>query len=388
MLSWHQHLYYKNNRSHLYKDGKEVKFTRSQRQQILTWAIKHTRLRNETRPYFIFNGSHNIDFSGVNHAVDNTAFYFFEPLTFYNKNKQGYNDHILRFDDSNNVRSYEIDDVQRYIVKNKLKNCTVYLPEKFASQHFAKIYNLDFQWYDPYLHAESYRLNLLERFYPHCFYTRCIQKKLWLGTWRYDPVRHYIVADLVNRRCHLNNNFSWFYNIKPNEINTVMWSEMTDLEIKILTDLNQESPLNIDTDVKESVHYTNFYPPVQQKTKNPYKSYHECFCALVVETRVAQPWVNLSEKTLHAIKNRKPFLLYAAPRSLEALQQLGFKTFNDYWDESYDTITDTKKRIRAINSIAEYLNNLSLSDLKVIYENMKPILMHNLSVLKKMQRFD
>ena len=39
-----------------------------------------------------------------------------------------------------------------------------------------------------------------------------------------------------------------------------------------------------------------------------------------------------------------PFIMYGQPRSLEYLKTLGFKTFPNIFDESYDTITDTNKR--------------------------------------------
>ena len=388
MLSWHQHLYYKNQVSQLYKDGVSVDFSKEQQRQIHTWAIKHTKIRNERRPYFIFNGSHSINFNGVQNPANNTAFYFFEPLTYYSPYRQGYEDHILRFDDSSNVRAHELDSVEEYICKHRLKNCTVYLPDKYASTHFSKVYNLEFKWYDPYFHAELYRLNLWNRFIPHCYYKNRIVKKLWLGNWRYDPVRHYITADLVARGCHTNNNFSWFYNINANEIENVMWDTVDADDISNVENLNHVGPLNIDTDVKQTVHYTNFYPPVEQSTKDPAKSYTECFCALVVETRVAQPWVNLSEKILHAIKNRRPFLLYAAPHSLKTLKHMGFETFEDYWDESYDHITDTQERIKKINSVAEYINSLSIGELRAMYDSMKPILLHNIRTLQKMQQKD
>ena len=377
--------YKRNNHSYLYKDGMSLTFTKQQKKEIFKWAIDHTKVRNEKRPFFIFNGSHNIDFSGVEKFENNTAFYFFEPLTYYNNNRKGYKDHILRFDSDHGVKSYELDDVAQYIRKHKLKNCTVYLPDRFASSYFRNVYNLEFEWYDPYFHAEAYRLNLSNRFVPTHYYKNLITKKLWAGNWRYDPVRHYITADLVARDCHVNNNFSWFYNIKEDEIENVMWDSVDAATINNIENLNHIGPLNIDTDITETVHYSNFYPPVEQTTKDPVKFYNECFCALVVETRVAQPWVNLSEKILHAIKNRRPFLLYAAPNSIKTLRHLGFKTFGNYWDEGYDNVVDTQERIKKINDIAQYINSLSIDELREMYATMKPILMHNVAVLQKMQ---
>ena len=384
-LDWHQHLFVKyKNTELLFKDGNNINISASQSKQIRTWAIKHTYLKNETRPFYLFNGSHNINFNNVP-AYNNSAFFFFEPLTYYSNNRKGYADHILRFDNPSGVKSYELDDVSKFVKHNNI-TCTVYLPDRFAAEYFSTVYNLNFDYYDPYYHAEAHRLNTIGKYLPHWYYTSKIKKALWCGSWRYDPVRHYIIAGLVNNDVHLNNNFSWFYNIETNDIKNVMWTDVPDNVLLGIDKLNNIGPLTMDTKVKSSVSYKNFYPPMHQKTKDPAKQYQECFCALVIETRVAQPWVNLSEKTLHAVKNKRPFLLYAAPRSLETLHEAGLKTFNDYWSEEYDTIVDTKERIAAINKIAYRLNKLNIYELKYMYNDMKHILDHNIQVINKIHR--
>lgn len=380
-LHWHQHLYYNNK---LYKDGKEVNFNSICKKQVYSWAINDSRLKNETKPFFLFNGSHNIVFPNLSNVPDNAAFYFFEPLTYYTDNRKGYADHILRTDYADNVRSHELDSVDNFIKKHNITHHTVYLPDKHADQDLKKQYKLNFDYYDPYFDSEISRLNTLGRFLPHSYYTNKITKKLWCGNWRYDPVRHYIVSDLVDKGLHKDNLLSWFYYVPREDIESLMWFS-GNIDINKLEKLNAIGPLRIDTNAKELVHYKNFYPEVQYKTKDCADYYQQCFCALVIETRVIQPWINLSEKTLYAIKNRRPFLLYAAPGSLQFLRDLGLKTFGDFWDESYDTITDSVKRISAINRIAEQLNNRSISELRKLYKDMEEILTHNIQHIKKIQ---
>jgi hypothetical protein len=41
-------------------------------------------------------------------------------------------------------------------------------------------------------------------------------------------------------------------------------------------------------------------------------------------------------------------MLAAGPGSLQLLRKYGFKTFDQYIDESYDTITDSNKRLTAV----------------------------------------
>lgn len=382
-LSWHQHLYHSNKK--LYKNGDLVDITKQQFQEINS-VLKHTQLKKINRPFFIFNGSHNIQFPTLNSVSKSTAFFFFEPLTYYNSNRKGYCDHILRTDCTDNVRAYELDSVKEFIQQHNINDASVFIPDRYAAEYFEKIYNLNCKWYDPYFDVQCKYLDTVGRFIPHSYYTKKISKKLWCGTWRYDPVRHYILAELVEKNLHQNNNFSWFYSVPTDKIKDTLWFEADQTQLERLKKINHIEALNMDTDALQLIDYENVYPKQHTNTKDPLHYYQQCFCAMVVETRVVQPWVNLSEKTLFAIKNRRPFLLYAAPGTLTTLNAMGIKTFSNYWDESYDNIIDSVERIHAINQIAEQINSMDMHCLKSMYQDMKSILLHNLYTVKNIHQ--
>ena len=50
-----------------------------------------------------------------------------------------------------------------------------------------------------------------------------------------------------------------------------------------------------------------------------------------------------------------PFVLISRPNSLEYLKIIGFKTFSDFWDESYDTIVDDFERMNKIYDLIKQL---------------------------------
>ncbi len=53
-----------------------------------------------------------------------------------------------------------------------------------------------------------------------------------------------------------------------------------------------------------------------------------------------------------------PFFVLSQPKALWSLQQLGFKTFSDYWNEDYDLIQDDDWRLQScLESIGDFLNN-------------------------------
>lgn len=105
------------------------------------------------------------------------------------------------------------------------------------------------------------------------------------------------------------------------------------------------------------------------------------FCRIVTETNFERPYQNFSEKTVDTIRLGKPFVLVAPYRTLTLLKELGFKTFDKWWDESYDTQINPEKRLRKIIKVIDKISDLSYTELNQMYEDMQPVLEHNLTNL-------
>lgn len=85
----------------------------------------------------------------------------------------------------------------------------------------------------------------------------------------------------------------------------------------------------------------------------------------------------LSEKTFKPIANLQPFIIMGNYGSLRLLQDLGYKTFGDYIDESYDLVQNPVDRIKLATEQAMKLARMSHDEhIKLIHE-LKPILEHN-----------
>ena len=84
--------------------------------------------------------------------------------------------------------------------------------------------------------------------------------------------------------------------------------------------------------------------------------------SVVLETVVDSSKIHLTEKILRPIACAHPFILAAGPGALKYLHSYGFKTFSDFWDESYDDETDTLLRLEKITVTMQQIQNLSLSD--------------------------
>lgn len=95
----------------------------------------------------------------------------------------------------------------------------------------------------------------------------------------------------------------------------------------------------------------------------------------------------LSEKTFKPILFKHPFMLIAVPGSLQLLRDLGYRTFSECIDESYDNETDDSKRVYMVAKEAERLCNLSDSELKEFLKICRGITNFNFEVLKNKQNF-
>jgi hypothetical protein len=98
---------------------------------------------------------------------------------------------------------------------------------------------------------------------------------------------------------------------------------------------------------------------------------------VVTETVYFLPKLHLTEKVFKPIVAKRPFLLVAAPGNLEYLKSYGFRTFDQWIDESYDQETDHYIRIEKITAEIERLCNLSSQQLTQMHTEMQDTLEYN-----------
>ena len=137
-----------------------------------------------------------------------------------------------------------------------------------------------------------------------------------------------------------------------------------------IVNINNISNLRIDFAEDE-------YIPNQSMVLNPIKELMESFVFVVTETCYWQDKTHLTEKIFKPIVLRMPFILVGCVNNLAYLREYGFKTFNEYWDESYDSIADPILRMQAVTKILQSLNNLDIDRLQAMLIDMKPILEYN-----------
>lgn len=101
---------------------------------------------------------------------------------------------------------------------------------------------------------------------------------------------------------------------------------------------------------------------------------------IVAETFTTGNCFFITEKTVRPMLLKKPFIAMAGKDHLLYLRQMGFKTFNEFWDEDYDGFADAERYRRIINLI-DNLASKSIEELESMYHGMSQVLDHNYNLL-------
>ena len=126
---------------------------------------------------------------------------------------------------------------------------------------------------------------------------------------------------------------------------------------------------------------TDYYTiPVNLAFTFAWDFHNSTFVNVVSETLVSSSSVFITEKVHKPILTAQPFVVVSSPFYLKKLKELGFKTFDNFWDESYDLEEDFTKRFEKIVDTLEYISTWSLEKCNRTYNQMIPILKHNFNV--------
>ena len=107
------------------------------------------------------------------------------------------------------------------------------------------------------------------------------------------------------------------------------------------------------------------------------KAHLDCFFNIVTETLFDDQSIFLTEKTYKPIYMCQPFIIFGNPHSLKKLKELGYKTFDKWWDESYDDEMDVNLRFQKIVIILEKITEWDMDKCFEIKKEMEETLIHN-----------
>ena len=67
------------------------------------------------------------------------------------------------------------------------------------------------------------------------------------------------------------------------------------------------------------------------------------------------------------------------------MQQLGFRTYSEFWDESYDAIRDPVDRINAVINVLKQLSQLNAQEMQSLWQRMLPTLQYNQQLILNLE---
>jgi len=95
--------------------------------------------------------------------------------------------------------------------------------------------------------------------------------------------------------------------------------------------------------------------------------------------------VLLTEKTFKPIKHAQPFIIFGAQGTLQILRDLGYKTFENVLDQSYDSIQNTSERWYYAMDVLINLLSKDITEIHDIYILLKDDIMHNQRLFMKIK---
>lgn len=114
----------------------------------------------------------------------------------------------------------------------------------------------------------------------------------------------------------------------------------------------------------------------------PYEMYRRTNYTVICETLGTADTFFLSEKTTKPLLGRRLFVMFGAVGFLKNLRKLGFKTFNQVIDESYDNI---ENHILRFDAAFQQVQWLSEQDPEEIYSQIHDVLDHNCNLIQNLK---
>jgi len=161
------------------------------------------------------------------------------------------------------------------------------------------------------------------------------------------------------------------------------------------SDLEDDNPLKkiLDYDYKNELH---------SKYDLDIKEWHyNSFCNIITESkydfREQTPFVkdnfefetspiHFTEKLAKSVHAEQPFIILGSPNYLKKLKELGFKTFSNWWDESYDLILNYEDRFEKISELILDISEWSLPKCKDVLLEMEETLIYNKNLVKRLMK--
>lgn len=202
-------------------------------------------------------------------------------------------------------------------------------------------------------------------------YPRVKKTKKYLSLNRTSRLHRVALVSLLSYRNLLDKGFVSL-GLLPGEVSKILYLINDRCQLDGLQKIKNKLPLQID-----NIDLTINQPQVESL---PILFYQQS-CFSLVSSTIAfgndEMSVGFTEKEIKPILAKHPFLIWNRPGVLKHMRNMGFLTFEPWFDESYDCECDDNQRLEKIVNQVERLCSLSFEEWDTILDEMSPILEHN-----------
>lgn len=115
----------------------------------------------------------------------------------------------------------------------------------------------------------------------------------------------------------------------------------------------------------------------------PLDTFNQSWLNVVIETQIDyEKSYFITEKTIKCLMTGMPFVCYATQDHMKFTRDMGFRTYNELWDEGYDSLPTPELRAK---ELVKLINTLYNFDWKSAIPKFKEIRRHNLANLFDMR---
>ncbi len=112
--------------------------------------------------------------------------------------------------------------------------------------------------------------------------------------------------------------------------------------------------------------------------------YDQSYFSIVTDTNITHDVNRFTEKLIKPMAMYHPILLLGFPHTFPLLESLGFKTFGDIFDQTYDSIEDTHIRVAAFMQELRRVMRQDQRSLHEAYHRMEDVLAHNADIATRL----
>jgi hypothetical protein len=148
--------------------------------------------------------------------------------------------------------------------------------------------------------------------------------------------------------------------------------------VKELSKIYNQLPFVLDTD-----NFDRF--PVEDEVFDTVNWYNQTYISVVSETNFDNNIVHMTEKTIKPILFKQPFIVIGPANTLASLKQMGFQTFDKFWDESYDETEDSFERFSKIINTCTEISTWSEKKLQKFFRRSAEITEANFKIMQNLR---